>query len=411
MLKPNISVTVEYYNDKHRDALLKYPTAQAIEALVKNGLQIAVSDFHAYFLFHRIRANPTLFPNISSVKKGIALAADMLKDLISLEESKIKVSPGVEELPGYIVEHIGESIALSAINTVHEMTEADWLPIEKKHDSKTLDYMSSDGLYQIELEAKGRIVHEGTQRSSSISAAKLDIEKKKAASKLLSTGHLRYGVITAISSDGSPARAYILDPLPEMPRGNPQNIRLISRVEFLRWLLWLVSPRAQLTMALGQRAADLQTLADPFELSGSPLRQSDGSKFEMQYTYQRNQQIATFFANRSRISDGPAGGIVVLANSRAALLFVGFRTELLSMAIDQSFESILSYQAMTGLSEKTVRCVVTPGEFASFQLPDERFPRLRRTQSYVYFELEGLIEYASDGMVFGLLRIPPSANR
>jgi hypothetical protein len=173
-------------------------------------------------------------------------------------------------------------------------------------------------------------------------------------------------------------------------------------MEFLRWIIWLVSPRSHLATALATRVTELKALRDPYELSGVSLTQANGKPFESQ-SGAKGQDYAPFFATRSRVADGPAGGIVFPAESNDALLFVGFRSELVELACNQSFARIIEYSAATASIFKTVSCTVPAGEFDSFGIEPERVVGFHGAGGYVRFEMKGLLRYSQEGLVFGVL--------
>jgi hypothetical protein len=132
------------------------------------------------------------------------------------------------------------------------------------------------------------------------------------------------------------------------------------------------------------------------------LTQANGRPFESQ-SGAKGRDYAPFFANRSRVAYGPAGGIVFPVESRDALLFVGFRNELLEFACDQPFDRIIEYANETASIFKTVLCTVPTGEFDSFRIQPERIVGFQRTGGYVRFELQGVLRYSREGLVFGVL--------
>jgi hypothetical protein len=397
-----IAVAVDYYNDKHRTALSQYPTKAKIEELVRSGVVIPISEFLTYFLFHRVRALPSRYAGYASVRSEIAGAEAMLSDFVEVTHGALCISSHVRQLPNYVTENVGESVSLSVMNRIHSLTEADWVPIPVQSRKKTLDYRGSDGTHIIQVEAKGSVVEETDLKSSSISKLKLSIEEKKAKNPATSATDLRYGVIAAISHGPDTARAWLLDPVPEGFERSPRDLRIIARMDFLRWIVWLVSPRSHLATALATRVTELNAMRDPYELSGVPLTQANGRPFETHYGG-IGQDYAPFFANRSRVADGPAGGIVFPVENKNALLFVGFRAELLEIAANQLFDRIIEYSAATASIFKKVLCTVPVGEFASFGIEPGRIIGARRSGAYVRFELQGLLRYTPEALVFGVL--------
>jgi hypothetical protein len=330
-----ITVQFDYYDETHREALNKYSTAARIQEMATAGtITIPLPEFLTYFLFHRNRAS-SRYAGFASQRSDIADAEGMLRKFVELNGGELHIASDALKLPNYVTENIGESVALSVMNRIHGLTEADWTPIPESTRKKTLDYqLGSDGVNLIQVEAKGSVAETTALKSPSISNHQSDIEQKKKANPAKSPADLKYGVITVIPEFPGTIKAWLLDPVPEGFERSPRDLRLLARMEFLRWIIWLVSPRSHLATALSTRVTELNALRDPYELSGVPLTQANGKPFEVTSGI-KAQDYAPFFATRSRVTDGPAGGIVFPAESKDALLFVGFRTELLDFACDR----------------------------------------------------------------------------
>jgi hypothetical protein len=405
-LGESISVGVGYYNEEHREALQSYPTAEKIQEVVEKGIVVPVPEFLTYFLFHKVRSVPTLRSGYAAVREAISHSYGMLSDFVNLEDGFLYLSDEALMLPEFVTEYIGESVALSVMNRVHEVTEADWFPISKPSEGKFLDYeLASNGTQKIQVEAKGSVVEDVALKSNSISNQRLSIERKKGGTEDGSKGSLRYGAITAIPSRQQALKCWLLDPPPEDDQREPRDLRIIARLRFLRWIIWLVSPRSHLATALANRVRDAETLRQPYELSGIPLVNADGSPLEVSYNIARYRSFAAFFGSRSRVDDGPAGGVVVPVPKRDGLLFIGFRENLLELAAGQNFDEITTYSAPVAALRKRVLCTVSAREFDTFRMQAENLPRFRKTGGYVYFELEGTLAYSREGLVFGVLPV------
>jgi hypothetical protein len=404
----SIEITIEYYNQKHEAALKKYPTADRIQKLVDSGLSVKVPEFLTYFLFHRVRMAPSRYGSYAAVRSTISDAYGMLADFVALENGAFYVSNGTDSLTPHLTEYIGDSTALSVMNAVHGLTEADWLPIPVrpgKQGVKTLDYeYGSNGKRVIQVEAKGTVVEDAQVRSSSISQHKANIEKKKAANPPVDELTLPYGVIAAVSKSPQNLRCLLLDPVPSDHERSPRDLQIFARLRFLWWIVWFVSPRSLLATALSTRSAAVESILNPFELDGVPLGRPDGKPFTIEYADGRGYGHVVFFNSRSRISDGPAGGVVFPLNNDQ-FLFFGFQTRLLELSAAQEFREILEYTAEVGSAIKQVFCVVPAGEFYRFGIDEARLPRFSRGGGYVRFELSGRLSYTKEGLVFGVLPI------
>ena len=136
-----------------------------------------------------------------------------------------------------------------------------------------------------------------------------------------------------------------------------------------------------------------------------PLANADGRPVEIEYLVVSHQQVASFFSSRSRVRDGPAGGTIFPLPGRSAFMFCGFRADLLELAASQDFDRIAAYSTDVASIHKTIVCLVPKGEFSRFRIPEGQIPGLRESGGYVRFELEGLMRYSQEGLVFGALPI------
>jgi hypothetical protein len=213
---------------------------------------------------------------------------------------------------------------------------------------------------------------------------------------------LRYGEIVAIDRRRrGNARCWLTDPPPADREREPASARLIQRVRFLRDWISFVAPRSPFAASLATRTAALEALQDPLELDGVELRRGDGEVFSFG-AYAQLQPHSTFFASRSRIQDSPAGG-VVLRFSDQALIFLGFRQDLLTLAARQDFGQISEYSAPAATIHKVVECVVSVGRVRTLALPASIRNAASTSGGYLTFTLEGRMHYSRGGLIFGEL--------
>ena len=397
-----IFVEVDYYDGDHRRALERYASADQIQDVVKHGIEVAVPDFLTYLLFHRACSLPLHYAGYRQTRERIADAYGKLGDLVELEHGSLYLPAGALGLPVDLTEHIGESIGLSVINRIHGVTEADWKPVSTTTDNKTLDYeLASDGAHRIQVETKGSVAENPNAKSPAISNHKRSIAEKKGDLRRADPEIQSYGTIVVIPFGPRPLKCWLLDPPPTDLERSPRDFRILARLEFLRWILWLISPRATLVGALATRVRAVAALRDPYELSGVPLAHPDGRPIEVDSRFRGSQAYAGFFASRSRVADGPAGGIVTPLEGHGTLLFIGVREDLLHLVTGQLFEAITNYAAEWGSVEKVVNCTVSSAEFDRFDIPENRLVGFRRSSGYVSFRMRGMLRYSVEGLVFG----------
>jgi hypothetical protein len=263
------------------------------------------------------------------------------------------------------------------------------------------------------MEAKGSAAVDNSLKTSSISKHKASIADKKKAiagrgklNEYPYPADLRYGTITVMGeSVNDPVKCLLLDP-PADGDGTTtaRKFRLLQRMRFLRDWISFISPRSQLASALQTRLVALEHLPDPFLLDGVPLLKGNGKQFDFAPINGMLGGHASFFATKSKITDGPAGGVVVpLPNGD--LFMLGIRDTLLEQAAHQEVRRLADYKAEHGPMQKTVECVVTERALSELRLPPSVIERASKYGSYYTFELAGQIQYSDTGVLFGVLPI------
>ena len=387
-----------------------------MQELVKRPIEVPTSEFLSYFLFHRKRAGIPGYQSLNAIGYKLHVAMSILDGAIEFNGHSICTAEGVLQQLTEISEHMGEAIGLSVVSRIHDLTEADWKPIEERRGrgaSPTFDFqLASDGHHFVQVENKGSSVADNRILDDAIKAQKRRIADKKLKLRELgekgsdpNPASLRYGTITAVDprKDGN-ARCLLADPPPREVDDDPRRFRLLQRMRFLRDWISFISVRSQLASALSTRVADLEVMRDPFELDRIPLRKGNGERFEFE-PFNIVRSHSSFFASKSRITDGPAGG-VVLQLAKQALFLAGIREELVTIATDQSFERVNAYRAATGTLDKTVECVFSKGRFRSLRLPASVRDRAKESAGYLVIRLRGKIHYSPAGLVFGVLALP-----
>jgi hypothetical protein len=410
-----IRVDVAFYGDADREALLQYPTADTLAKLVAQPLEVPTADFLSYYLFHRKRLGTPGYRDFRSIGRKLGVAVSHLDGCIDFNGHSINTAAGVVAQLPEISEHVGEGIGLCVVSQIHDLTEADWSPIKVQRGrgaAPSFDFeMASDGQTLVQVENKGSSVVDNQLLDERVKVQKRLIALKKSKLKELgdteadpNPAGVRYGTITAIDSrkDGN-VRCWLTDPPAELDR-DPRSFRLLQRMRFLRDWIFFISPRSHLAVALSTRFADMEALNDPFELNRVSLRRGNGEPFDFT-PYEAFGEHSSFLATKSRIADGPAGGVVVQISERE-LFLLGIREDLLLLASKQDFDQLLSYQTTAASIEKTVECVISDSRLAGFRLPPLLLEEARKLAGYVSFRLTGLIHYSAAGLVFGALALP-----
>lgn len=406
-----IRVDVSFFSDEDRRALLRYPTAETLEKVTSEPIQISTAEFLSYYLFHRQRLGTPGYRDYSTVGRKLNVSLTALADCVEFTEHSLITAEGVVHQLNEITEHVGEAIGLSVMNKIHDITEADWqvIPASSGRGAKpSFDFeLASDNHNLIQVENKGSSVKDNRTPDENVKTHKRNIAAKKEKLKALdgddengSSVSLRYGTITALDprKDGN-VRCWLTDPPAEVAL-NPRRFRLIQRMRFLRDWISFISPRSHLAVALTTRVAALEVLQNPFELDRVPLLRGNREPFALVpfdgYEHSR------FLAGKSKIIDGPAGGEIVRVSDRA-LFLLGMREELLVIAAEQDFEKLLVYKASTGTLDKVVACSLSSSRARTIGLPGYVLEEGQRRLSTVRFRARGSIQYSPGGLVFGVI--------
>jgi len=413
----SIQVEVSFYDDAEKKKLLAYPTAEVMQALVSKTQEIPKAEFLTYYLFHRIKLGTDGYRDYSSVARNVHLWLSAIGECIDYDNGSVRTPHGATQQLTEVSEHVGEAIGLAVMSRIHSLTEADWTPIpeQKGRNAKpSFDFqIASDGTQFVQVETKGSSVTDNRVLSAAVKAQKKRIDDKKTSLAALALkgedpnpASLRYGTIAVVDArkDGN-VRCLLTDPPPEQVNEAPARFRLLNRMRRLRDWIGFLSPRSALAAALATRVADLEALKDPFELDGVPLLRGTSEPFDIEPYGMGNWRHSTFMASKSRVTDGPAGGVVIQLSARE-LFFIGIREDLLMMAAKQGFDEITRYTAEVGSMEKTVECTISAGRFRSFDLPASIANSVTLTGGYVYFPLSGNLNYSPEGLVFGILPLP-----
>jgi len=415
-----VRLDVAFYDEAERQKLLRqYPAAgAAMQRLVEQGVEMPTAEFLTYYLFHRKRLGTPGYRDYATIGHKLDVALAALDECLDFNGRSVCTPAGVRHQLNEVSEHVGEAVGLAVASRIHDLTEADWSPIAEQRGrgaAPSFDFqIASDGQAFIQVETKGSSVTNNRVADATIAEQKRKItEKKEKLAVLAKQGKdpnpagIRYGTVTAVDPrrDGN-IKCWLVDPPPDRIEDTPKRFRLLQRMRFLRNWIAFVSPRSQLASALSTRLGDLESLRDPFELDSVPLRRGTGEPFEF-VPFGARGRHSTFLANKSRITDGPAGG-VVLQLSPHALFLVGFREDLLVIASKQSFEQVANFRTEAGSLAKIVECVFSHSRFDKLQLPTSIRSQATQFGGHVGFRLQGQMHYSSSGLVFGILPLPNS---
>lgn len=415
----HIKIDVNFYDETQENKLMAYPSAKSIQEVVKNGVEIPSEEFLTYYLFHKKRPGMRGYRNYEELGRKIGKSLNELDAFIEFNGNSIATPTDVGTQVDSITEYVGESIGMSVVNRIHNLSEADWARIPDRggrYAPKVFDYqVASDGTSIVQVETKGSSIDNNSLKTSTVSNHKSSIITKKEEickleDKKLYPYHanLRYGTITVMDKrQNSTVKCWLLDPEPVEQKTPPVKLRLINRMRFLRDWIAFISPRSQFAAVLSTRVSELEALSDPFELDGIPLLKGTGEPFEIIPT--PTGDTLGFLMNKSRVTDGPSCGIVTKI-SPTALFYLGIRDKIAVHAAEQSFREILTYKAEIGTIHKEVRCVLHKNRFKRMDLPNWFVADVQEGPDYISFMLKGELYYNRDGLVFGVLPLEVSEH-
>ena len=408
---------VSFYDEVERRKLLTYPTASVMKALVDQPLEIPKAEFLTYYLFHRIKLGTNAYSDYDTVGRMVHRWLSAIGECIDYESGSVRTPHGATHQLNEVSEHVGEAIGLCVMNRIHGLTEADWsvIPEERGRGARpSFDFqIASDGRQFVQIEAKGSSVTDNRILSAAVKEQKRKIDEKKAKLAALKQegkdpypASYRYGTIAVVDArrDGN-VRCLLTDPPSSQMDQDPAKFRLLSRMRHLRDWVSFLGPRSALAAALVTQVAALEALRDPFELEGVRLLRGNGFPFDTKPYGGFSSHHSSFMLSKSRVTDGPAGG-VVFPLSKKALFFFGVREKLISMAADAEFKELTDYRAEVDTLKKEVDCTFSVGRYNTLDLPPSIEESAEKAGGYVHFPLKGKLNYSPEGLVFGILPLP-----
>ncbi|WP_232385633.1 hypothetical protein [Methanoregula boonei] len=415
-IQETIQVAVNYYSNDDREKLGKFPSSHRIEEIVSRKIiQIPREEFLTYYLLFNKGSGVPEYRNYRAVCQYTADALSDMRHKILFNGKSLSAAPHLTDPHSSLPEHLGEAAGLSVISRIHGLIDADWCPIKKMKGAdaqKTFDFqIASTGTDIIQVETKGSIVEINFEKSDPIYAHKSNIKEKKQTldelsknNKDLNRANIRYGTISAVDQrkDGI-IHCWLTDPEPEIILTDPKLLRLFIRLRFLLGWISFFSPRSHFSIALSTRINCLEKIKNPFELDKIPLRKVNGEEFSY-HPYLYEEREFDFFKNKSHVTDGPAGGIV-LKISENELMFFGMQEDLISIANYQNFEEILNFDFPSDIIDKKVECVLPIKTFKELDLKLSDLDYVGKNREFVKFFLKGSLIYNSSGLVFGPLSV------
>ncbi|ABR91939.1 Hypothetical protein mma_0983 [Janthinobacterium sp. Marseille] len=353
-----LKIDLQYYDAKHQSLLAEgtyrtLGTAAKVKSF-KTTSEIFLADFLNYFLIHR--ANNPSYATYKARRKYLKQASDWIDGVLNINDT-INCLQGSEGLQ----EKVGEAVSLSVASVMFGLTAADWTTIPEQRGltaHPTFDFERilvgiTNKNEVIQIEAKGSFVKDNNVNQEAVVAQARKIEKKKI--KIAKAGaykhpaFARYGMIASIDPSNT-AKCLLLDPPSDQVPGNPSDIKIASRLEYVASIVSLLAPKASLADALETRAA----LWRQGKASDEPetLRSKTG------HAYTARNYVEDFFANgKVWMEDRDIVG-QVYCNKSGRAFFLGLHGDVIRTAIQQDPKVII--QAHYEPSSKQLEILARP---------------------------------------------------
>ena len=409
-----VAVAVDFYDDDEKKAFLASPIADLVRKLPVT-LELPTTDICAYYLYYKRRLGIDGYNTHDDIVQQWAEALAEFKGQLKFGNTSLRLTSATNMSSG-TTDRVGESIGLSVASNLHDLHQADWDRISITNTRKTLDFerlwTASDGKQFVQVETKGSATKDNNYKTSSVSAHKAGIKaKKKDATDEERKKGVLYGTIAVLDDrPDSIARCWLVDP-PQELEGDPRRYKILTRLRYIADLVSFLASRSSLSASLQTRLAALDALPDISSLDRIPLKKGNAKDYP-ETTFDAAREHNPWFAGKSVVSDGAAGGQVYRVDAQT-VMFIGLREELVVYATQQDFSVIEKYHFPAGTVAKTVECVVPTGRFKRefqpvIQIPDEGSSS---SGGYVRFNLAGSLHYTQSGFIIGVLPVPESWQR
>ena len=340
-----LGIDVDYYDVKHEAALKSiHGIKAALDRVAGKTIDVPQGEFLTYSLFTELGAGPRHFATLASIQKVAKLYALPLTNYF-LYPPSIKLRKEGYEPGNALRERIGVALGLSIASRIHGLTLADWVRIPVLPTPHLDFHLASTGKRKVQVETKGSVVPDNQFRAGLSKHASSVAHKKGHLAALPEEptqweASVRYGTIAAIDHVHQ-AKVWLLDPEPEPVMWNPKQLQLLARFGFIAGWLSLISPYSKISSALYRRFEELIAASDPFEFDGRRLEDPNGNAIETD-VHRRVDVPGSFFFGKLSYDERLAVRLVPLRPGQAMLL--GVRRDLVKLAINQDFQSILNYR-------------------------------------------------------------------
>lgn len=394
---PGLRFDISFYDDKHRDALMKHKYAHRIKQLVDFGLSEKEKEFQVYAMFTEQDGRPR-FRNYSELKRLVPSRIKLLKDYIDTNKGTVRslVPPGKNQ----VTERVGVAAALLVVNKIFDVHRADWERIPETSKNKTMDFqLASDGTDFILVEAKGTVFETGNLHRDTKLEGHIKEKKKAHLSKNPGLTSL-FGVITGIPCQlNKNAQCLLLDPLFEDIEMDPAKYQLLSRLYFYSRILRVIS-RGQLVRALLNRIEVIKRSGNYIEFDGLPL-----IDIYEEPIIPPPENTSSIW-NKTIVKDKIVGQMFPI--SKAGFFYYAVDMDVYRLMVEQNFKAIRNFRST--LSEQFIErvtydnAIVDIRDLQEYGIPSGPFEKIE--EGKVMMTLTGSVHYDTSGQVIGFFGLP-----
>lgn len=401
-----IKVSVEYYNDSHRQLLNdtnRYDQhfIDNMKKVISDGIEITGAEYLINSLLFKKNTNSNKYTTRDDLIDAIDCATQYFIDDLEISNNSLRVQEGSTPEAAIVMKRVGESIGLSVISRIIGVNEADWAVIPEI-EIKAFDFsyaVTSRGVVQVETKGSSSI--DISSKSSSIYTHASNIGKKK---QEMSSNHnhpypgdFNYGTI-AYCPEGraQQLKCYLLDPPSGSSDINLEEEKLSKRLGFYYKVMNFLSPKSKLLHLLRDRIIDL-----------SENRVDIKTANELPYYIKNNESGSfdkSFFLHKTTIKLGEnkiSGDWFFFRKNY--ILFIGMKNSIINDIVSQDINSLLNLKSEIISNDKEITFNIVT------MYQKEQFKKLKKENKNIgeptSFKSKGNITLLGSGIAIGILKL------
>lgn len=393
----DIRFQIDYYDDFHRNILLKHKYANRIAQLVEHGMSEKEKEFQVYAMFTEQHNHPG-FRNYSELKALVPRRIQLLEDYLDTSNGTVRslVLPSINQ----VTERVGVATALLVMNKVFDLHRADWARIPETSRKRTMDFqIASNGTDLVLVEAKGTVITTGNlHRDTNL---ELNIREKKKAHRTEDASLTSlFGVITGITNQlNNTAQCLLLDPFIENVSIEPRKYQLLARLYFYSNILRVIS-RGQIIRALFNRINVLKRSSHYTEFDGLPLLDI----YEEPIVPPPENTSSIW--NKTIIKDRIVGQMFPI--SKTSFIYFAIDMDIYRLMIEQNFDAIRKFRSTLGeefIENVTYdNAIIDIRDLQEYGIPHKSYNKSEGINK-VIVPLTGNVNYSPSGQVFGYFKL------